>query len=305
MTPPRSDRLHDRAPAAHAAGPQADPLTIVREVAHAARAALGPVEAAVGLVLGSGLGGVAHQIEGARRVSYADLPHLAPSTVAGHQGELVVGHWQGKQVAALAGRVHRYEGHDWNQVTLPIRLLAALGVQVLVVTNAAGAVHTGMQPGDLMLIRDHINLTGGNPLIGPNEPALGPRFPDMTAAYDAVLADLAWRVAKAHGIRLCQGVYCGLVGPSYETPAEVKMLAILGADAVGMSTVAEVIVARHMGLRVLGLSCVTNLGAGLGEGELDHGHVAEVARDATAQMTRLVAGFVAALPDLAVAPRVL
>ena len=261
-------------------------------------AALGPVRAPIGLVLGSGLGGVAHQIEDARRVRYDQLPGLAASTVAGHAGELVVGRWQGKDVVALAGRVHHYEGHSLHDVTLPTRLLAALGAQVLIVTNAAGSVHTRLQPGDLMLITDQLNLTGSNPLIGPNDDRLGPRFPDMTAAFDRELAALTRQIAQQQGTPLHEGVYCGLSGPSYETPAEIRMLAHLGGDAVGMSTVAEVIVARHMGMRVLGLSCITNLGAGLGAGTLDHSHVAVVARQATAAMTQLVAGVVAALPAL-------
>jgi purine-nucleoside phosphorylase len=180
-------------------------------------------------------------------------------------------------------------------VTLPTRLLAALGAKVLIVTNAAGSVHTRLQPGNLMLIVDQLNLTGSNPLIGPNDDRLGPRFPDMTAAFDPALRALTKRIAAEQGTPLHEGVYCGLTGPSYETPAEVRMLAGLGGDAVGMSTVAEVIVARHMGMRVLGLSCITNLGAGLGDGTLDHSHVAVVAKQATAAMTRLVAGVVAAI----------
>lgn len=275
----------------------------LRELVEATERKLGPVCAPIGLVLGSGLGGVANQIEDARRVAYGDLPHLAASTVPGHSGEVVTGTWHGKPVLALAGRVHYYEGHDWPQVTLPIRLLASLGVQILIVTNAAGAVHKGLSPGNIMVIRDHLNLTGGNPLIGPNDPALGPRFPDMTTAYDAQLRDLAHQIARDRRIVLQEGVYCGLTGPSYETPAEIKMLALLGGDVVGMSTVSEVIVARHMGLRVLGLSCVTNMGAGLGEGTLHHDHVADVANEATERMTQVVAGVVEALPTLAVTRR--
>ncbi len=275
----------------------------VRQAAQAVVDALGPVQAPIGLVLGSGLGGVADQIAGARSLSYDKIPHFAASTVAGHAGKLVAGSWNGHTVLALAGRVHGYEGHPWWQVTLPVRVLAALGVQVLVVTNAAGAVHTALQPGDILLMTDHINLTGANPLAGPNDSRLGPRFPDMTAAYDPDLRGLCEAEAARQGIALRHGVYCGLTGPSYETPAEIRMLGMLGADVVGMSTVHEVIVARHMGVRVLGLSCVTNLGAGLGEGTLDHGHVAEVALDTTARMTALVAGVVAALPDLAIAAR--
>jgi len=275
----------------------------VRQAAHAVVEALGPVQAPIGLVLGSGLGGVADEIADARSLPYGRIPHFAASTVPGHAGKLVAGRWQGQTVLALAGRVHGYEGHPPWQVTLPVRVLAALGVQVLVVTNAAGAVHTALQPGDILLMNDHINLTGANPLVGPNDDRLGPRFPDMTSAYDPELRALCEAEAAHRGIAIKRGVYCGLSGPSYETPAEVRMIALLGADVVGMSTVHEVIVARHMGMRVLGLSCVTNLGAGLGEGTLDHGHVAEVALDSTAQMTALVAAVVASLPELEAVPR--
>lgn len=278
-------------------------IAALRELRGAVERAIGPIAAPLGLVLGSGLGGVASQIQNAKRVSFSKLPHMVASTVQGHAGELVVGDWHGKQIIALSGRVHRYEGHDFRQVVMPVRLLAALGIDTLIVTNAAGSAHLGFQPGDLMLIRDHLNLSGGNPLIGVNDERLGPRFPDMTQAYDPELRDLALRVANERSIDLRQGVYCGLSGPSYETPAEIKMLAILGADAVGMSTVAEVIAARHMGVRVMGLSCITNLGAGLGEGTLDHEHVAVVAREATARMTDLVAGVVEALPELAIRRR--
>lgn len=278
-------------------------VAALRELRSVVERAIGPVAAPLGLVLGSGLGGVADQIQDARRIAYNKLPHMVASTVQGHAGELVVGQWHGKQVIALSGRVHRYEGHDFRQVVMPVRLLAALGIHTLIVTNAAGSVHTGLQPGDLMLIRDHINLSGGNPLIGVNDERLGPRFPDMTTAYDADLRALALQVAAERGLTLHQGVYCGLSGPSYETPAEIKMLHLLGGDAVGMSTVPEVIAARHMGVRVMGLSCITNLGAGLGEGTLDHSHVGAVAGSATARMTDLVAGVVEALPELAICRR--
>lgn len=279
-------------------------VAALRELRATVENTIGPVDAPIGLVLGSGLGAVAGQIENAKRIPYAQLPHMATSTVAGHAGELVVGTWHGKRVVALSGRVHYYEGHSFEQVVMAVRLLAWLGVDTLVVTNAAGSTSAAMQPGDLMLITDHLNLTGSNPLIGPNDPALGPRFPDMTQAYDPELRSLTLAMAQKHGIPLHQGVYVGLTGPSYETPAEVRMVGMLGGHAVGMSTVAEVIAARHMGMRVLGLSCVTNLGAGLGTGALDHAHVAEVARFATDRMTRLVAAVVEALPaDLPVHAR--
>ncbi len=278
-------------------------VAALRELRATVERSIGPVEAPIGLVLGSGLGAVAGQIENAKRISYADLPHMAASTVPGHAGELVVGTWQGKRVVALSGRVHYYEGHSFTQTVLAVRLLAWLGIDTLVVTNAAGSLTPTMRPADLMLISDHINLTGSNPLIGPNTAEFGPRFPDMTAAYDPALRALALEMADKHAIPLHQGVYVGLTGPSYETPAEVRMLGLLGGHAVGMSTVGEVIAARHMGVRVLGISCVTNLGAGLGEGVLDHSHVAEVAREATDRMTRLVASVVGALPELPVHAR--
>jgi purine-nucleoside phosphorylase len=217
--------------------------------------------------------------------------------VQGHAGELVAGTWQGHEVLMLAGRVHRYEGHSMHKVVLPVRMLAALGVHTLVVSNAAGSVHTRLQPGDLMLISDHINFQGQNPLIGKNDDRLGPRFPDMTVAYDAELRAVARQVALEQALQLHEGVYAAVLGPSYETPAEVRMLAAMGADAVGMSTVPEVIAARHMGVRVLGLSCITNLGAGLGAGTLDHAHVGEVAGKATAKMVNLLGGIVRALPN--------
>ena len=257
---------------------------------------IGPTRAGIGLVLGSGLGGVAQQVENARRVRYDRLPHLAPSSVVGHAGELVVGDWQGHEVLVLAGRVHRYEGHSLEEVVMPVRLLAALGIHTLIVSNAAGSVHTGLQPGDLMILSDHINFQGQNPLVGRNDERLGPRFPDMTVAYDQGLRTLAHQVAAEQGIALKEGVYAAVLGPSYETPAEVRMLRAFGADAVGMSTVPEVIAARHMGVRVLGLSCITNLGAGLGHGTLDHAHVGEVAGQATAKMVSLLGGVVRALP---------
>ena len=272
-------------------------VAALRELIGAVDQHIGKSTAGIGLVLGSGLGGLANEIENAKRVPYARLPHLAASTVQGHAGELVAGRWQGRDVLVLAGRVHRYEGHSMEQVVLPVRMLAAMGIHTLIVSNAAGSVHTRLQPGDLMLLADHINFQGANPLVGRNDERLGPRCPDMTVAYDAELRALAHRVAAEQQLRLQEGVYAAVLGPSYETPAEIRMLAAMGADAVGMSTVPEVIVARHMGVRVLGLSCITNLGAGLGVGTLDHAHVGEVAGKATQKMVELLGGIVRAIPN--------
>ena len=272
-------------------------VAALRELIDAVDQQIGKSRAGIGLILGSGLGGLADEVQDAQRVPYARLPHLAASSVQGHAGELVAGRWQGHDVLMLAGRVHRYEGHSMHKVVLPVRMLAALGVHTLIVSNAAGSVHTRLQPGDLMLISDHINFQGQNPLIGKNDERLGPRFPDMTVAYDAELRALARQIAAQQQLALQEGVYAAVLGPSYETPAEVRMLAAMGADAVGMSTVPEVIAARHMGVRVLGLSCITNLGAGLGEGTLDHAHVGVVAGQATARMVNLLGGIVRALPN--------
>jgi purine-nucleoside phosphorylase len=231
---------------------------------------------AVGLVLGSGLGAFAETLDDAVTVPYREIPHFPTSTAVGHKGELVLGRSRGVPVAVMAGRVHFYEGYSLQQVVFPVRVLGRLGVRTLVVTNAAGAVNTSYRPGELMLLDDHINLMGGHPLIGPNEDTLGQRFFDMSCAYDPALRALAREAAQAAGLAVHSGVYLALTGPSYETPAEIRMLRALGADAVGMSTVPEVLAARHMGLRVLGLSCLTNMAAGVLDQPLDHSEVLEV-----------------------------
>ena len=240
------------------------------------------------LVLGSGLGSLADEIQDAVRIPYEEIPGFPRSTVAGHAGALVAGIWEGVEVVAMQGRFHLYEGWDPTAVALPIRALSALGARTLLITNAAGGVRPGMQPGDLMLIADHINLTGRNPLMGPV--VVGEeRFPDMSDPYDARFREVAEEVALDRGIPVDQGVYCAVLGPSYETPAEIRMLARLGADAVGMSTVPEVIVARALGVRVLGISCITNLAAGLGLEPLSHDEVMEVGarvRDRLADLLR-------------------
>jgi purine-nucleoside phosphorylase len=237
-----------------------------------ARARLKPT---LGVVLGSGLGAFAEALEEAVAVPYREIPHFPVSTVAGHDGALVLGLAAGVPVAALKGRVHFYEGYPLEEVVFPVRVLGRLGVRTLVVTNAAGAISTAFRPGEIMLLSDHINLVG-NPLVGPNEPALGPRFPDMSETYDRALRELARRACEEAGVRCHEGVYVAFTGPSYETPAEIRMARVLGADAVGMSTVPEVIAARHMGMRVLGLSCLTNMAAGVTDRPLDHDEVLAV-----------------------------
>jgi purine-nucleoside phosphorylase len=246
-----------------------------------------PAPPRVALVLGSGLGGVADALEGAVRFPYSEIPGFPRVTVAGHAGALVCGRLGGVSVAALQGRFHAYEGWSQEEVVLPVRLLSALGAGILVVTNAAGGIRPGLAPGDLMLIADHLNLMGRNPLLGPVQEG-EERFPDMSDPYDRAYREVAERVALEHRIPLQQGVYAGLLGPSYETPSEVRMLARLGADAVGMSTVTEVIAARARGMRVLGISCITNLAAGLGHEKLDHSEVMEVGARVRDRMAELI-----------------
>lgn len=241
------------------------------------------------LVLGSGLGGLADEIQDPVRIPYEEIPGFPRSTVAGHAGALVAGILEGVEVVAMQGRFHLYEGWDPEVVALPMRVLASLGASVALLTNAAGGLRPGMKPGDLMLISDHLNLTGRNPLVGPQVPG-EVRFPDMTEAYDASLRSAAREVAREQGVALEEGVYAALLGPSYETPAEIRMLSRLGADAVGMSTVPEVIVARAIGIRVLGISCITNVAAGLGEDPLSHEEVMEVGAGVRDRLAGLVRG---------------
>jgi len=275
-------------------------VAAIREAIEVIEAAIGKVRAPLGMVLGSGLGRVAEEIEDAREISYDRIPHLPASTVVGHAGKLVCGRWQGRELVMLSGRVHRYEGHSLPRVALPAQLLGAMGVDVLVLTNAAGAVNLDYTPGELMLLSDHINLAGDSPLEGHNDDRIGPRFPDMSEIYDGGLRAMARACAADLGIKLHEGVYCGVRGPNYETPAEINMVRVLGGDVVGMSTVPEAIAARHMGMRVLGMSCITNYGAGMSDELLDHSHVAEVASEATGRMRALLAGFVSGLPELGV-----
>ncbi|MGC5324469.1 purine-nucleoside phosphorylase [Brevibacillus sp. SYSU BS000544] len=251
------------------------------------------VKPQIGLILGSGLGVLADEIENAVAISYSEIPHFTKSTVAGHKGQLVIGTLEGKTVVAMQGRFHYYEGHGLDAVVFPVRVMKALGVETILVTNAAGGINTSYYPGDLMLIADHINLTSQNPLIGPNDETVGVRFPDMSEAYSKRLRELAKGVAKEQGISLQEGVYCGLTGPTYETPAEIRMLRIFGGDAVGMSTVPEVIVARHIGLEVLGISCISNMAAGILEQPLNHEEVIETTERVKHDFLKLVHGILA------------
>lgn len=227
----------------------------------------------LGVILGSGLGPYAETLEKRRVLPYSSLPNFPCSNVLGHSGNLVLGEAGGMPVAAMQGRVHYYEGYPMSEVVYGVRVLRLLGIHRLIVTNAAGGIHGDFRPGDLMLIADHINLMGANPLLGPNIDELGERFPDMSEAYDSEMRRIALRAASEVGISLRQGVYLGLAGPSYETPAEIRMFRTLGADAVGMSTVPEVIAANHMGVRVLGISCITNMAAGILPQKLTHREV--------------------------------
>jgi purine-nucleoside phosphorylase len=234
----------------------------------------------LGVVLGSGLSAFARTLEDATSIPYREIPHFPTSTVAGHRGELVLGKRQGVPLAVMSGRVHHYEGYAPHQVVFPVRVLGTLGVKTLVLTNAAGAINVNYRPGELMIIQDHINYMGFNPCVGPNEDQLGQRFFDMTEAYDPKLREIAEQACWKAGVTARKGTYVAFSGPSYETPAEIVMARTMGGDAAGMSTVPEVIAARHMGIRVLGISCLTNMGAGVIKKKLDHREVMEVGKQA-------------------------
>jgi purine-nucleoside phosphorylase len=253
----------------------------------------GPAPVAA-IILGSGLGGLAARLEGARRIPFAEVPGFPTATVVGHAGALIAGTLAGRPVIALAGRFHMYEGHPAALAAFPVRVLHALGARTLFVSNAAGGVRPTMRPGDLMLIADHINLMWRSPLAGPLAPG-EERFPAMSQAYDAALRTRLRTLAAERGIPLAEGVYFGLLGPTYETPSEVRMLARLGADAVGMSTVPETIVARALGMRVAGVSCITNLACGLSPTKLSHAEVIEVGASVASKFESLVTGFVESL----------
>jgi purine-nucleoside phosphorylase len=266
----------------------------VKEAADAIRSRV-PEVPAIGIVLGSGLGDFAGSLGDAVEMSYADLPHWPASRVVGHDGRLVVGKAAGCTIVALAGRSHLYEGHDARTVSFAVRVLGLLGVKTLILTNAAGGVNTGFSQGALMVIDDHINLMGFNPLVGENDDRFGVRFPDMTEVYSARLRAIADRAGKAMHLLLPHGIYAALLGPSYETPAEIRYLRTIGADAVGMSTVPEALVARHMKMEVLGISCITNMAAGVLPQPLDHSDVMETARRIRGQFITLLEGIIGQL----------
>lgn len=245
-------------------------------------------KADIGVILGSGLGDYAEALEDAVKLPYSEIPGFPRSTVAGHAGMWCCGTLYGKRVVMMQGRFHYYEGYGMKDVTLPVRVMQKIGVKTLIVTNAAGGVNLGYHPGELMVIGDMFSMTAQNPLIGPNLDAFGPRFPDMSCAFDKELRALAHECANEQGFALREGVYAQMTGPTYETPAEIRMLRTLGADAVGMSTVPEVIVARHGGMRVLGISCITNMAAGILDQPLNHAEVTETGNRVKGQFRNLL-----------------
>ena len=266
----------------------------VEEAAAAVRGRCGALPQTA-VVLGSGLGDFADTLLDAIATPYGELPHWPASRVIGHAGRLVIGNVGGHRIAALAGRVHVYEGHDLGTVVFATRVMGRLGVRQMILTNAAGGINTGFAQGALMVIDDHINLLGSNPLVGPNDDRFGPRFPDMSEVYSRRLRRLADEAARERGIAVSHGVYAALHGPSYETPAEIRYLRTIGADAVGMSTVPEAIAARHMGLEVLGISCITNMAAGVLPQPIDHEEVLETTRRVRASFIALLEGVIAKL----------
>lgn len=242
----------------------------------------------IGLILGSGLGFFAEQLQNAQKINYNDIPGFTKSTVEGHQGKLIFGKIHNKNILAMQGRIHFYETHNMRQVTFPIKLMKRLGVKSIVVTNAAGGINTDFKPGDLMLIKDHINFMGTHPCIGKKSEDAKERFFDMTEAYDIEYREMIKKLAKELGIDFKEGVYFANTGPSYETPAEVRMIKILGGDAVGMSTVPEVLVARELGMRVCGISCITNMAAGVSKNKLSHKEVTETANRVKSIFVKLI-----------------
>ncbi|MFZ9594752.1 MAG: purine-nucleoside phosphorylase [Bdellovibrionia bacterium] len=240
------------------------------------------------LVLGSGLGSIADEVTDRVVIPYSEIPYFHPTSVQGHAGQLILGSMKNTPVVLLDGRFHRYEGYPLEEVVLPTRVVIRLGIQTLILTNAAGGIQTRFRPGDVMLIEDHLNLTGENPLVGKNLSEFGPRFPDLTEVYSKKTLGLFKESAQHLGLTVHQGVYAGLLGPSYETPAEVRMLRTLGADAVGMSTVSEAIAAKHMGVEVAAMSCITNLAAGISPSALSHDEVIELSQVGAEKMKKIL-----------------
>ncbi len=253
------------------------------------------VEPRIAVVLGSGLGGFADDFEEAVSIPYDDIPGFKRSTAQGHAGQLVVGKIDAVPILAMKGRMHYYEGYSLEEVTFPMRAFKLLGIKTVILTNAAGGINVELQQGALMVLSDHLNLMGANPLRGPNDERFGPRFPDMSAVYSHELQELVVEEARAVGVEVRRGIYGALTGPSYETPAEIVMLRNLGADAVGMSTVPEAIVARHMGLEVLGISCITNMAAGLSDAPINHEEVMEIGNRVRGTFTELLRKVVSAI----------
>lgn len=249
-----------------------------------------PFTPEIAIILGSGLGPLAKEVENPIVLKYQDIPNFKASTIAGHAGELIAGTISGKKVIVMNGRFHYYEGHPMEIVTLPIRVFAKLGVRNLLVTNAAGGLKDSLNPGSIMIINDHVSFMCQSPLIGPNLDEFGPRFKDMTEVYTKSLRELAHKIAADNGITTDEGVYCYFRGPQYETPAEIRIAKMLGIDAAGMSTVPEAIVARHCGMNILGISLITNKAAGLGQAELSHAEVTDIAHKAEINMVTLVKG---------------
>ena len=242
----------------------------------------------IALILGSGLGAMAENIKNPVKIKYSDIPNFPVSTVVGHAGELIIGELEGKNVVAMQGRFHYYEGYSQSFTAMPVRVMKMLGAETLIVTNAAGGANKDFNAGDLMIIKDHINLSGSNPLIGKNDDRIGPRFPDMSDAYNKEYRDLVKKSAEEEGIEVREGVYTFFSGPNYETPAEIRMVQVLGGDAVGMSTVPEVIAAAHCGMKVIGVSCITNMAAGISETKLNHKEVIETTEKVKVNFAQLI-----------------
>jgi purine-nucleoside phosphorylase len=268
-------------------------LQKIDEAVAAVRARVAGPSPDIAIVLGSGLGEFANRLTEAASIPYGEIPHWPASKVIGHEGRLVIGNLGARRVAALSGRAHFYEGHDLRTVSFATRVMARLGIKALILTNAAGGINVQLTPGMLMVIDDHINLLGSNPLVGPNEEAFGVRFPDMSEVYSKRLRGLADDVAREQRLAIGHGIYVAVHGPSYETPAEIRFLRTIGADAVGMSTVPEAIVARHMGVEVLGISCISNAAAGVLPHPLNHDEVMEVARQVRGPFAALLEGIIA------------